>query len=319
MTDRGVDRERIARPVFIVGVPRSGTTLLYRTLLRHPSFRLARVNLSESGAVDALHGFVAPDAPAPASLVNYMAAEDVPADLRKAVARLRLRRAVIRRLTRGRWTSSATVWRLGGEAEIVRRYFWAAARSRGAKRLLEKTPAHLWRAEHLLSAFPDASFLCIHRHPVDVLSSYWRRFKLQGESESWTNVGVEDLGRLWSAGVLEADRLTASFPRAFRVLRYEDLLEDPVSNIRWILDGLDEPYDPICLEGFERQAERVRVGGERVTPTRSKTWRDMVSEEQAATLEELTAEAMNRLSYRPYSAAGLRKTLPSASLEEPQS
>ena len=299
-----MDVGSIDRPVFIVGVPRSGTTLLYRTLLRHPSFRPTKANLSESDAVDALYSLVDPSAVPAASLVNYLASSDVPDELRRAISRARVRRMAVRRLTGDLWTATPWVWRLGGEHRILRTYLALAATLRGASRILEKTPGHLWRVRHLKFAFPESQFLCIHRHPVDVLNSYWRRFRLEGESAKWANVDVDEFARVWNAGVLEADALTTAYPAAFHVLRYEDLVADPESSIRSVLDRLDEAYDPTCVETFERQAGRVFVGDEAVTAARATTWRETVSEDQAARLEGLTMRPMQRLAYQRYTPPG---------------
>ncbi|MFP3915741.1 MAG: sulfotransferase, partial [Actinomycetota bacterium] len=53
-----MSREGGGGPVFIVGAPRSGTSILYRTLLKHSSFAVEgdeALQLAESAVLDSMH------------------------------------------------------------------------------------------------------------------------------------------------------------------------------------------------------------------------------------------------------------------------
>ena len=61
-----------------------------------------------------------------------------------------------------------------GERRFVQAYFRAWI---GPRRLVEKTPENSLRMDYLLDLFPDAHFVVIHRHPLDVIHSLiqgWR-------------------------------------------------------------------------------------------------------------------------------------------------
>jgi len=282
MSDAGLDR-----PVFVVGVPRSGTTLLCRTLLQHPAFGARSMDI-ESHAVDLLHDYVDAGAVAPERLCRYLGTAELPDDVLAVVRRLRRRRMSVRRVL-GPWSMRPRAWQLGGEHRVVRAYFAAATRSRPGSRLVEKTPGHLHRVAHLRRAFPDAQFVCIHRHPVDVLNSHWARFARQPEQE-WANVSVDHFAGLWARGVEAADRWAATLPTAFPIITYEDLARSPEEVVGRVLDHLDEPFDPRCVESFDRSAtESETPRDDRPMSERERHWSQHVSLDTAARLERLLA------------------------------
>ena len=70
------DEMRLARPVFIVGEARSGTSMLYRALQKHPSFRPHRINLVETDIFHVLHRAFMFRGGYPPALVAFMLGDD---------------------------------------------------------------------------------------------------------------------------------------------------------------------------------------------------------------------------------------------------
>ena len=68
--------------------------------------------------------------------------------------------------------------------------------------------------------------------------------------------------------------------------------------MRRICDHIGEPFDPACLDDFERAATS-RDDPQRVVRATSK-WREHVGEQDASRLEHLLAEPMSELGYEPY-------------------
>jgi hypothetical protein len=105
---------------------------------------------------------------------------------------------------------------------------------RGKKRYCDKSLGSARHAALLLRMYPQARFICLYRHPMDViasglescpwgLNSYGFEHYIGG---SPTN-GVAALGRYWAdhtAGVLAAE---TDFPARCHRVRYEDLVADP--------------------------------------------------------------------------------------------
>lgn len=271
---------------------------MLRTLLRHPSFSHGDPRRIESNAVQRLFEQVNADAPPPFELTAFLATEELPSDVRRTIRRMHLRRRLVRRFVgRRRSLSSPRLWKLAGEHRIVRSYFDAARRIRGS-RVVEKTPAHLHSVQLLRIAYSDARFVCVLRHPVDVLSSHWRRYERQGDLAPWANVSVDDLADLWARDIQRVDRLATEMPGAVLVVRYEDLVADPGATMRAVCEHIGEPFDPACLNGFEETAT-LQKDDERPSGAVSR-WRDNVSEDDAARLQHRLAELMARHGYATY-------------------
>lgn len=282
-------------PVFIVGVPRSGNTLLLRTLLRHGSFAHGRANGTESSAVGLLFAMLDPNGAVPLPLMGFLAGDDLPPDVRRTIVRNRLRRRLVRKLARERAARHPAVWRLAGEHLVVRSFYRNVGRLRN-RRVVDKTPWHLHRVEHLLTALPGARFICTYRHPVDVLSSYWRRHAFEGVE--WAGISLEEMAQRWAGDVRLAHRFAARFAEAFAVVRYEDLVEAPEPTVRRICEHIGEPFDPASISQFD-QAATAQAKGE--GPQRwTSRWAENVPAEDAARLERLVSDAMDLAGYLPY-------------------
>ena len=73
------------------------------------------------------------------------------------------------------------------------------------------------------------SFVCITRHPMEVM----RSLKTRNKFSSWKGY------LLWLKYILEAERGSRGYPRVF--VTYEDLLNDPVSTIKQISQTISLP------------------------------------------------------------------------------
>jgi hypothetical protein len=93
----------------------------------------------------------------------------------------------------------------------------------GKRYLLEKSPPHLLMTRFLESAFPNSSFVIIERHPVAVslATTKWSARSLDSLIEHW----------LVAHETFETDR-----PHLQRVMtvRYETLVEEPAATLRKI-------------------------------------------------------------------------------------
>lgn len=212
------------RPLIIIAAPRSGSTLLFETLQRHPE--LWTIGDESHAEIESVPG-LSPRERGFSS--NALGAADANAANKTAVARnfaLKLRDAQGRR------------WLTLDEARP------------DAVRLLEKTPKNALRIPFLDALFPDALFLFIHREVAENLGSMldaWQsgRFityhELPGwEGPPWSLLLTPDWQRLagrpqaevvaeqWRAVSETILRDLAQLPRArWRTLDYSALLADP--------------------------------------------------------------------------------------------
>lgn len=216
---------------------------------------------------------------------------------------------VMRLVTAHRWVP---FWMLGGEwhehldlsseeldrrlAEFYGGLFDRFATGRGKTRWGEKTPFHVWHVEEIRRVFPGAVFVVIVRHPFGSIASAVRRFdrRLPRATQHWVNSTRELL------------RQAATHGDDMCFLRYEDLLEEPETTLRELLDWLGEPWSDRVLAHHEVQRRRegggrVVEGGTRSTdavdPTRTKRWRKWLDDDKRRYVEEQTLPWARVLGY----------------------
>jgi len=301
-------------PFFIVGDMRSGTSILYRSIQSHPSFLPpSGLNVIESNAMEQLLDLFGPEDAQPSSSAFFAMGVDALTAVGRDVEPLRLRRKLVRQAARGR-IRNLFIWKAAGEHHVARRYFLEAHRRRGAHRLLEKTPRNLPWVPHLGTAFPKARFVFIMRHPLDALSSWWRRSSADPEFSSWANIGVDQFIHHWTSSIRMASSLGARDPRLL-LIRYEDFTNDTEATVRTVLDHVGEPFDAACLLQGPRvevpeplrgvpQIEAVRKADPLLfdSPTQNtKRWSDHIDSATAGIVESRLKDAMALVGYAPAS------------------
>lgn len=281
--------ERSTSPVFIVGEARSGTSILYRTLQKHDVFRPRKENLAESKVMTYVDRIGTLRAREPASMFGYMARDESAYDSFLASI------APIRLLVRS----------LGvGQQFVVQSYFHHARSARGVGRILEKTPAHIRHIDRLLASYPKARLIYIHRHPVDVYSSYQHRAE-SDPNAGWARISMAKFAALWEENTTLALNAAARLGDArFLLVRYEAFTAEADRVARQICDFVQVPFDPQIV--VERNPDLTRwkpdphLYGQIATKT--KDWRTYVSIDAAMELQQRVASTMSRLSYAPYDA-----------------
>ncbi|WP_417480223.1 tetratricopeptide repeat-containing sulfotransferase family protein [Maricaulis maris] len=207
------------RPVFIVGLPRTGTTLVDRILAAHPAVR----------PLGELSNF--------ALLAKQMAGTPGP--------------YVMDAATIGA-TTSIDPKALGQAYEAS-----VAGLAGDAARYTDKMPLNIVWAGHIHRALPNARIICLRRHPLDACLSNYRQ--LFATSFSYYNYAYEltdcaryylEFDRLrghWAAS-LPADRYTE--------VAYEDIVGDLEGEARRLIEHCGLDWDPACLD-FHNQAGSV--------------------------------------------------------------
>jgi len=301
-------------PVFIVGPPRAGTTLLYRLLLRHPAFfppafaDEGSVVLAETKMFETATRTYDPD---DVDAFHFMLEnEEAYNDFLDLVPRWRGRRlfefldAVSRKVLRGP-RLRATYWRLSGNSSLLEAYFARAHTVRGADRLLAKDPQLFRRLPELSATFPDAQALFLSRHPLDVFSSYAKRLhdsEVRGDDParlSWLRISPEAFADEYNTGARVATETARAEPDRFLIVDYERLVQEPVAELTRTLTHVGESFDEACLPDPEAALDVYREGRSNrdVRPfgpilTESKNWRDHLDQHTANHLEDLTASGM---------------------------
>lgn len=132
----------------------------------------------------------------------------------------------------------------------------------GGRRLLLKSPVHTARVALLRRLFPDAQFVYIHRHPEAVYKSachmadttYWYSYLARPTDEQVHEFILSQFVTLWD----EYDKARAAVPDGNLVeVSYDELVADPVATVGRI-------YERLGIGGFEgHMRERVAAAAAR--------------------------------------------------------
>ncbi|MBZ0253768.1 MAG: sulfotransferase, partial [Candidatus Methylomirabilis sp.] len=255
-------KQRLAPPVFIVGLQRTGTTMLHRLLAADPAARFlasweatnpapdpaARSDAEDPRVAYARMGerglrYLAPDffaihpveALAPEEevmLLDYAFLSTVP----EATMRV----------------PSFSAWLEAQDHtpayEYLRRLLLLLQWQETGDRWALKTPHHMEHLETLLRVFPEARVLQTHRDPMTTLASFCSMI-----AHAWgimsDRVDPLEVGRHWGAKIVRMlersmEAREKADPARFLDVSYYDLMEDPMRETRRIYDFLGAPLTP---------------------------------------------------------------------------
>lgn len=306
-------------PVFIVGAARSGTSILYRILQKHSSFRLPEYDSPSGASLVESHIFQKPYNLANKTLISYLLEdEDIYRQFVGATQGIRQYQSLIftkiisGKLYRKQRLSflRSVFWKLSLSNVLVAYFFYYAKQARKCQRILEKTPLSIFHLPEIKSTFPKAKLLFIYRHPIDVFGSYKKRLKKSLElnvkkSELlWLEISPEKFCSLYQGSVGLALKESAANSEHFLLIAYEDLVSRTQETVSNICNFLGEPYEENCMVKDETNLAKFEVDphlfGEVQKVT--KNWRDFVSETEAKYIEDKLQGIMDKLGYASYSS-----------------
>lgn len=254
---------KLESPVFIVGIPRSGTSVLRFTLARLPAFRGKDEKAAETFA------FVRPETIASIlesegrRLLRYYFGDRLVAEaLLAALADVPAGSVVDDGVRTRSSLERAEAWCSAHHQHRLRLFFHFAARARGVTRLLEKTPTHVHYVPEIRATFPRAKFLFCLRHPIETFASFRKRLAAEeqrGRKEhrvEWLKVSVGRFCGDFNKVVRDIEAARAEDPGCGIVVDYAALTTDPRSTLRSVCDSIEESFDEAALFG---RAEEVRT------------------------------------------------------------
>jgi len=270
-------------PFFVVGCPRSGTTLLRWMLREHP--RLA----------------IPPEAP---WLIEL-------APRRGIWSRKRLTKVFDQILRHPRyldWWLSAEKVRAAMEerrpsnyGELVDVLFSAYALREGKPRWGDKTPENVLHIEFLARLFPGAVFIHVIRDGREVAASL--------VAQVWTTNGIVGKAHWWRDLVTAGRRAGKLLgPRRYCEIRLEDLIADPEQELGRVCAAIGESYTPQMLEyplrsgEFDRWHESLRWSHRHLVkpPTAGlRDWEDGVPADERDAVNRICRPLLTELGYEP--------------------
>ena len=102
---------------------------------------------------------------------------------------------------------------------------------------------------------PNAKIVDVRRHPLDCCFSNWKQLYGRGLEHSYS---MENMGRYYADYVRLMRLVDRVQPGKVHRVIYERLVEDTEGEIRRLLDYLDLPFDRACLD-FHANARSVRT------------------------------------------------------------
>ncbi len=288
---------------FVVGVSRSGTTLLRLMLDAHPQLAIPPETHFVPRVVSVCERLVAEGASTPeirARALEAMTIHPRWEDFGLSAQEVRELMEHHDPLTPG---------------DAIRSFYEAYAAGEGKPRWGDKSPPYTWKSLRIQRALPEAHFIHIIRDGRDVALSL--------SEVSWGPDDVTVAAEKWVTEVGRARKRAEGLARGtYMELRYEDLVAEPEPVLRRIASFVHLPWDEAMLD-YHRQAEKRMsremartlkpLGGGTITseertrqhelvsrpPSSSRTgrWRTEMSAEDRAAFESVAGGMLKKLGY----------------------
>jgi hypothetical protein len=281
---------------FIVGVGRSGTTMLRLMLDAHPQLAIPPETHFVPDLIEAIDGGAAPE-----RAVEVMQSVRQWGDLHIEPEEVLERFRALDRFEAG---------------PALRSFYAIYAERQDKPRWGEKTPAYVRNMRQIERALPEARFIHVIRDGRDVALSRWKRTLGEGEQAPASQVAAG-----WQRRIRRAQKQGKRLNH-YLELRYEDLVTDTEPNLRRIADFIELDWDPVILRYYERAGERMaemardlpaadgkptRPGDERMQahamtqkppdPSAMYRWKERMSPEDVAAFDAEAGELLADLGY----------------------
>ncbi|MBY6190728.1 sulfotransferase [Microbulbifer agarilyticus] len=271
-------------PIFIVGPPRSGTSLLSAIIGSHSAIACGpETDLFRALPIRRLQRIENMTARVEQA-VQYLDEIRYP-DGKSIAAHFALTNEQVRSVIKGDKDFVKSVYSAVPEA---------FARAQGKRRWAEKTPRHLFYLDTIRKLYPSAMIIRIVRDPRDSIPSVIKNIGLStsyvGEFYRWLNVYTK------SSEFFSSDKDSIT-------VRYEDLVTDTECQVKRICDFIEEEYEPKMLE--RKSAGLVRVSSEtwksdidkKITADNIYAWKRKMDPDIATAASLICSEALVDLNY----------------------
>jgi Sulfotransferase family len=229
-----------SRPIFLIGNPRSGTSLLRSVLNAHPNIVIA----PECGFAHWLHS-------------KYKTWGEIDAQNRISISQYT--KDLINSRKFKTWEISESTLRNAIEATAPKNYsnltemvykLYKSVHKLHALRWGDKNNYYINHISLLHEIFPKAVYLYIIRDPRDVACSYLNLAHKNVNSPYYPELPTQ-LSEIVDEWIINNNAATTSFQQlpysTFYSFKYEDLVTDTQNTVKSICTFLNEEYDPSML------------------------------------------------------------------------
>ncbi|MEO1039534.1 MAG: sulfotransferase [Pseudomonadota bacterium] len=211
--------DRSPDPIFIVGLPRAGSTLLEQILASH----------SQVDGTLELPNIIA--------ISQHLRGRDRLSD-------------------RTRYPRVLQELEADTLAELGRRYLEETAIHRkGAPFFTDKMPNNFRHIGLIKLILPNAKIIDARRDPMGCCFSGFKQLFAEGQEFTY---GLDEIGRYYRGYVELMDHWDAVLPGAVLRVIYEDVVDETENQVRRILEYCGLPFEPACVE-FHKTEREVRT------------------------------------------------------------
>jgi len=134
-------------------------------------------------------------------------------------------------------------------------------------RWMEKTPGHIMYLEIIFRLYPAAKVICVMRDPEKAIISRRKNFTFNNET-GWP---IEKHVEKWLDNILEVEKFKKTHPQSVLIVRLEDITRDTEAGMQQICQFLGIPFDKERLVNYRETARDLYYPWE--------TWKDSARQE----------------------------------------
>jgi hypothetical protein len=201
--------------------------------------------------------------------------------------------------------------------DAVRAFYTLYAAKHGKHRWGDKTPDYIRKMKKLQNTLPEARFIHVIRDGRDAGLSQNSRIVKRGKDP----IPAREMARRWRKRIVKA-RVDAEDVEHYLEVRYEDMITDTEGVLRRVCEHIELDFDPVMLTYYERAGERLqemagalpakkgrpeREAGERLAAhalttkppqaDRVAVWKTEMDESENADFEEVAGYLLDELGY----------------------
>jgi len=292
---------------FIVGVGRSGTTLLRMMLDAHPELAIPPETHFANPLIQA------------SGRIRFTAEI-----AKRAIVRDQRRRWRDFGLDEDELLARFHELEPFNTSDALRAFYELYAAKHGKPRWGDKTPDYVRKMKKLRKTLPEARFIHVIRDGRDAGLSQNARITQRGKEP----LPPREMARRWRKRIVKS-RADAEQVEHYIEVRYEDLVQDTETVLRRVCEHVELDYDPVMLSYHERAGERLaemagalpakkgrpeREAGERVEAhalttkppqsDRVAVWKREMSEAENAEFEQAAGYLLADLGYETVTPQG---------------
>ena len=284
---------QVKSPIFVVGCPRSGTTLLGLMLDCHPDVSITH----EAGIFHLLYhhpGRLRWNLSSIASNQKFFERLQYNSNLQEAFGKNVVSAVIAELQTKGQLTAKV----------VIDCLFAAFLRQTGKSIWGDKTPTHFYYVGDILSLYPQARVVFVTRDPRAVFASmkrYAKKTKGTRNQFWWMTENPEKASMLW----LDAYESWAKWKDKIFLVKYEELVQGPELTLRKLTDDyLKISYDSDMLKYYEKAEDKIgnipewhKPTTHKVNPGEVDRWRLELTSKEIAQVECILHGQMKQFGY----------------------